>query len=107
MAAEIKENSFINKLKVYVFPSLVSFLALMIWRDITEMRSDVKQLLAQSNIDKTKIENLERTTRSLEQEVFGKKPMAYTHLPWFMKVYFKPEEYYDVNKNIISESYES
>jgi len=82
MAAEIKENSFINKLKVYVFPSLVSFLALMIWRDITEMRS-------------------------LEQEVFGKKPIANTHYPWFMRLYFKPEEYYDVNKNIISESYES
>jgi hypothetical protein len=101
MAAENREHPIISKLKAYLFPSLVSFLALMIWRDISEMRADVKMLLAQSNIDKTKIENLEKDVRQLEQAVFHKKVVANVHYPWFMKLYFKPEEQYDVKKYLV------
>jgi hypothetical protein len=107
MASQNGTNVALNAIKVYIFPTLVTILSMMIWRDITEMRADVKMLLAQSNIDKTKIEQLERTVKSLEMTVFDKKPIAHTYLPWFMKLYFKPEEYYDINKNIISEFYES
>ena len=46
--------------KVWIFPSLVSILAMMIWNDVSEIKSDVKALMAQSNIDKTRIDNLER-----------------------------------------------
>lgn len=48
------------KLKIWLFPSLVTILGTLIWRDISEMKSDVKALLAQTNIDKTRIDNLER-----------------------------------------------
>lgn len=48
------------KLKIWLFPSLVTILGTLIWRDIAEMKSDIKSLLAQSNIDKTRIDNLER-----------------------------------------------
>jgi hypothetical protein len=71
----------------------------MIWRDVTELRSDVKALLAQSNIDKTRIDNLTNDVRMLEEAVFNKKTRAhssvynYNHDP-----YFKPEEEYDVKK---------
>lgn len=51
-------------LKVWLFPSLVSIIGLLIWNDVTEIKSDIKALMAQSNIDKTRIDNLER-------EVFG------------------------------------
>jgi len=107
MASQSGTNVAVNAIKVYIFPTLVTILSMMIWRDISEMRADVKMLLAQSNVDKTKIEQLERTVKSLEMTVFDKKPKANAHYPWFMRLYFKPEEYYDVNKNIISESYES
>lgn len=55
-----KENPAIVAFKVWVFPSLVSLLGLMIWHDVNEVKADVKALMAQSNIDKTRIDNLER-----------------------------------------------
>ena len=50
----------IEAFKVWIFPSLVSILAMMIWNDVNEIKSDVKALMAQSNVDKTRIDNLER-----------------------------------------------
>lgn len=56
----MKENSTISSFKVWVFPSLVSIMSIMIWNDVNEIKADVKALMAQSNIDKTRIDNLER-----------------------------------------------
>ena len=50
----------IENFKVWIFPSLVSILAMMIWNDVSTIKADVKALIAQSNIDKTRIDNLER-----------------------------------------------
>lgn len=55
-----KENPAIVAFKVWIFPSLVSLLGLLIWHDVNEVKADVKALMAQSNIDKTRIDNLER-----------------------------------------------
>jgi hypothetical protein len=51
----------IEAFKVWIFPSLVSVVAIMIWNDVNEIKSDVKALMAQSNVDKTRIDNLERS----------------------------------------------
>lgn len=56
----MRENPTIQTFKVWIFPSLVSVIALLIWNDVNEIKADVKQLMAQSNIDKTRIDNLER-----------------------------------------------
>jgi len=56
----MRENPSIQAFKVWVFPSLVSIISLLIWNDVNEIKSDVKALMAQSNIDKTRIDNLER-----------------------------------------------
>lgn len=55
-----KESPALEAFKIWVFPSLVSILAMMIWNDVNEIKADVKLLMAQSNIDKTRIDNLER-----------------------------------------------
>lgn len=55
-----KSNPTIESFKVWVFPTLVSILAMLIWNDVNEIKADVKALMAQSNIDKTRIDNLER-----------------------------------------------
>ena len=55
-----KESSALEAFKIWIFPSLVSVLAMMIWNDVNEIKADVKMLMAQSNIDKTRIDNLER-----------------------------------------------
>jgi hypothetical protein len=93
------KNSVANAIKIYLFPSLVSVLAIMIWRDVTELRSDVKSLLAQSNVDKTRIDNLTNDVKMLEEAVFNKKTRAHSsvYLPQH-DPYFKPEEEYDVKK---------
>ena len=56
----MRETPPVNAFKVWIFPSLASAMALLIWNDVNEIKSDVKQLMAQSNIDKTRIDNLER-----------------------------------------------
>jgi hypothetical protein len=55
-----RESPAIAAFKVWVFPSLVSIVSLLIWNDVNEIKADVKALMAQSNIDKTRIDNLER-----------------------------------------------
>ena len=55
-----RESPAISAFKIWVFPSLVSIVSLMIWNDVNEIKADVKALMAQSNIDKTRIDNLER-----------------------------------------------
>jgi hypothetical protein len=56
----MRETPAINAFKVWIFPSLASAMALLIWNDVNEIKSDVKALMAQSNVDKTRIDNLER-----------------------------------------------
>ena len=74
-----------------------------IWRDVNELRSDVKALLAQSNIDKTEIQNLKKEVDMLEQSVFNKRITSSTQ-PIDFKTYrdkfFKHEEIFDVTKYI-------
>lgn len=75
---------------------------MMIWRDISELRSDVKSLLAQSNIDKTRIDNLERDVRFLEQKVLGGKPITQTgSILYHYDKLFKHEEFFDVEKKLV------
>lgn len=50
----------VAQIKAWLFPSLITLLAGIIWNDVKEIKSDVKALMAQSNIDKTRIDNLER-----------------------------------------------
>lgn len=93
------KGSMVTTIKLYIFPALVTVISMLIWRDISELRSDVKSLLAQSNVDKTRIDNLMNDVRALENVIFNKKMnprttwMTPDHDPWY-----KPEEEYDIKK---------
>jgi hypothetical protein len=50
----------IEQLKAYLFPTAITIMSIMIWHDVNEMKADIKQLIVQSNVDKTRIDNLER-----------------------------------------------
>ena len=54
------EDSMYNQFKSWIFPGLVSVMCMMIWNDVTEIKKDVKALMLQSSVDKTRIDNLER-----------------------------------------------
>lgn len=56
----MNENPTLKSIKLWIFPSLVSLVTLLIWSDVNEIKGDLKVLMAQSNIDKTRIDNLER-----------------------------------------------
>ena len=103
----MSRESLLNGVKSWLFPSLVTILAMMIWHDVTEMRSDIKSLLAQSNIDKTKIDQLERDMRSVEQAVFNKKiiAMAEVKFPYTYHItLFKHENIYNLDDIIENEN---
>lgn len=64
---EEKETSTLNQVKNWLFPGAVTIIGIFagmmlndIKSDLTEVKSDIKVLMAQSNIDKTRIDNLER-----------------------------------------------
>lgn len=95
--SSLPKTSTANKIKLYFFPSLVTIVSMLIWRDVSELRSDVKMLLAQSNIDKTKIEQLEKDVKSLEQAVFNKKITVLYSKPATDKL-FKHEEFFQITK---------
>jgi len=101
-----KSESALAAVKTWLFPSLVTILAMMIWRDVTEMRTDIKSLLSQVSVDKTKIEQLERDVRSIEMTVYNKKPIA-SNLQdsyLFSTFFYKHENFYSVEDNIKSEN---
>ena len=97
----MRENPSVQAFKVWIFPSLVSIIALLIWNDVNEIKSDVKALMAQSNIDKTRIDNLVNDVKALETVIYNRKTAGNTtffippHDPWY-----KPEEEYDIKKYI-------
>jgi hypothetical protein len=60
-----KKTSVVDQIKAWLFPVLLTTFGTYIWQDIREIKSDVKKLMAQSNIDKTRIDNLERVVYQL------------------------------------------
>lgn len=62
----------IQQLKIWAFPTLISLLSAMIWLDVKEIRRDVKNLIVQSSIDRTKIEGLEKQVDILNTRVLYK-----------------------------------
>lgn len=62
-----EQISVISEVKTWIFPGIVSLIGILtgimltsIQHDLAEVKSDIKLLMAQSNIDKTRIDNLER-----------------------------------------------
>jgi len=94
-----------NQIKLWLFPALVSILAAIIYKEVLEIRSDVKALLAQSNVDKTKIEQLQKQVELLNNAVFLKRAMSKVTVSdqFNYDKFFKHEEYFDINEKIITE----
>ncbi len=62
-----QQSSVIAEIKNWLFPGIVTIIGIFagmtlkdIKDDLSEVKSDVKALMAQSNVDKTRIDNLER-----------------------------------------------
>ncbi len=84
-------------IKTWLFPLLMSGFAGLIWQDVTEIKADVKALMAQSNIDKTRIDALERAvynkTAQLNKYKVPFPPGDYPKEPIYIKnAAIKPED---------------
>ena len=62
-----QQSSVIAEIKNWLFPGIVTIIGIFagmtlkdIKDDLSEVKADVKALMAQSNVDKTRIDNLER-----------------------------------------------
>jgi hypothetical protein len=64
-----QKNDSVTAIKTWLFPAVVTVLATVIWQDVKELKNDVKQLLAQSNIDKTRIDALEKQIDILNRSI--------------------------------------
>lgn len=56
----------IGKVKEWITPSLVSIVGIMLWSQLTELRTDVKQLLITQSGNVVKIANLEQDIDELK-----------------------------------------
>jgi hypothetical protein len=63
------QSKIIGTIKEFLAPILLSIVGLFIWRDISEMRADVKLLLVQQSADRVKIENMESDIAMLKSVV--------------------------------------
>ena len=89
-------NNTADRFKVWLFPATMSILAAIIWNDVKEIKSDVKALIAQSNQDKIRIDNLEREIYGNDKNTAEKVPSKNNNIP--VSIFFnelvavKPEE---------------
>jgi len=87
----------VDRFKAWAFPGLISILGAIIWNDIKEIKTDVKALIAQSNQDKIRIDNLERVVYEGDKHITSEKiPADKENVPVVVfltdMIALKPEE---------------
>ena len=65
------KSQIISVIKEWASPTLICIVGMLLYRDVTELRTDVKTLLSQSYVDKTRIDNLEKRVDKLEQKLYN------------------------------------
>lgn len=98
MAPRSDTNEVIDKLKTYFFQPVMSLLVAILMYQIQEMRADIKQLLIQSNVDKTRIDDLERHLYSNNKKVNYYTSSLEPTFPIKQATFFKHEEEFDIKK---------
>lgn len=82
----------VSAIKEYIAPLLLSIVGLFIWRDISEMRADVKLLLVQQSVDRVKIENMEVDIATLKTSVSEIEKIHFKDLEYTSQPFKKEEE---------------
>lgn len=68
-----------DKVKIWLFPSLISILGLMIWTDLQTIKSSITLNTSTSIINKTNVENLQRRVDRLETVVYKQSVIVKTN----------------------------
>jgi hypothetical protein len=88
----VSKTPIVDQVKIWITPIVISILGMMLWRDINEVRSDVKSLLAATSVNSVHIENLKTDVEALKVKVFY-NAVTRVSAPQTELVAIKPEEY--------------
>lgn len=61
----------VNIIKSYIAPALFSIIGLFLWRDVSEMRADLKTLLSNQSANEVKIQTLQADVTALKSFVYN------------------------------------
>ena len=86
----------INSLKSYLAPTLLSIIGVLVWKDVSEMKSDIKTLLTTQSANEVRINNLEREIQQLKALVYYPKTVA-TKNEEKIKQFAKKEDETEIN----------
>ena len=91
----------IQKIKAWAAPILFSSVTYLLWQDISEMKSDVKKLLAESEYKRAIIETLKEDVNQLKQSVYYNKKTTYfdTNESKKMKLVSQMQNLFYINEN--------
>jgi type II secretory pathway component PulM len=89
----------IEKIKAWATPLLFSTVTYLLWQDISEMKSDVKKLLSESEYKRAIIETLKEDVNQLKQSVYYNKKTA-SLIKNRTDIYFINEEIYRLRKKV-------
>jgi hypothetical protein len=92
-----------SRVKEYITPGLITILGVMLWAEISELKRDVKTLLANDAASKMKVDMLEKEIDRIRENISynDTKPLAYTTIPKgsFYRAVAKKEDEPEVPKN--------
>jgi len=70
---EQNSSNILKEVKSWITPALLSFVSMMLYQNMQEMKSDIKTLLNQSAQDKVRIDNLETRFLRFEDKLYNKQ----------------------------------
>ncbi len=91
------DDSIIEKLKSYLFQPLLTILMGVLTIFINDIRTDLKQAMIQVNVDKSRIDNLERSVYGLQKPTTKTNiisPDTYKEYLALDRLFRHEEEYY-------------
>lgn len=65
------KDQIVGVIKEYISPILITVIGMFVWRDMSELRDDVKTLLANQSANQVKIENLQADVTVLKAYVYS------------------------------------
>lgn len=65
------DSNTVNVIKQYIAPGLLSIIGLFLWRDVSEMRADLKTLLSNQSANEVKIQTLQADVTALKSFVYN------------------------------------
>ncbi len=70
-ANESQKQDIISTIKEWASPILIGIVGMLVWSDITDLKTDVKTILAQQSIDRTEVQGVKSDVALLKQVWFS------------------------------------